>query len=544
MENNTPVVNNNNPYQSPGAPTYPSVMKEKVKRTFSGRENLFAWVCFILSYLFCLAIPIHKNPFGAFVVIVLMFVSTFAVLMVKGKKLQFMPLLVAVSAVAVSSCLIITANGFLRFFAFVYALVAYCYFLYAMSGDNRFYFADRMLLDFVKAVFVLPFYSLGDIFVAMFSGKTNKSGRFVLKLLVGAVIAIAPTAIVLSLLSYDSDFSGLMDRIFSFDNFSILEHIGALIFAIPVGAYVYGLFISAKDNKCNDMLTPLSCKKTMSTLKIAPVVTVLTAVIPVLFVYVVFFVSQWQYYVSAFTNVLPKDFSYAQYAREGFFQLCTVSVINLVILIVISLFLKQKDDKPSVVFRLLAVIISVFTLVLISTAAAKMIMYIDCYGLTPKRVYASWMILVLAVVFLLIIVKQFVSKLRLIALSLAVLVVLFSALALSNVDTIIAGYNVDRYLDGTLDTVDIDAMHELGDAAIPELVRLANILDKNNNTDIATAKLDEKSDKLYYDLVTLLRDEAAQLRVADDNNEGKDIWSFTVPSTKAEQALRSTTLLD
>jgi len=304
---------------------------------------------------------------------------------------------------------------------------------------------------------------------------------------------------------------------------------------------VYSLFISSTDNKCEGMLTPSKCKQAMSTLKIAPAVTVLTAVLPILFIYVVFFVSQWGYYMSGFTGVLPKDFSYAEYAREGFFQLCTVSVINLVIIIAISLFLKTKENKPSVILKTLSIIISLFTLVLISTAVAKMVMYIDCYGLTPKRVYSSWLMLVLAVVFVMIIIKQFVKKLRLIALSLAVLVVMFTALAVCGVDEFIAEYNVDRYVDGSLKTVDIEALDELGDAAVPQLVRLANILDEKNNTDIASEKLDETMDKMYFDLATLLRDRAIRLKVADKEKEA-DIFDFTIPTMKANKALRTTSI--
>ena len=180
-----------------------------------------------------------------------------------------------------------------------------------MTSENRFKFRDSILIDFTKAIFVLPFYSLSDMFVSMFEGAKNKGGKTILKVVIGFGLAVIPTAIVLSLLSYDSDFSKLMDTIFHIEDFNFLTHLVKLFLALPLGSYAYGIYISSFDKKCDKILTTASCKKSMTKMCIAPAVTVVTAVLPVLFVYVVFFISQWKYYVSGFTGVLPKGFSYA-----------------------------------------------------------------------------------------------------------------------------------------------------------------------------------------------------------------------------------------
>lgn len=513
---------------------------KKPPRKYSVKENIFAWASFFLAYLFTLSIPIHNNPLGLLVVIVLMYAVSTVAILIKGKKPQLMPILVGASAVVVSTSLILTSNQFLHFFTYLYSMIAYCYYIYGLSSEHKFRFSDSILIDFVKALFVLPFNSFSDMFVSMFSGKANKGGRFILKILLGFVVAIIPTMIIFALLSYDKGFSEIIEKIFNFEDFDLIKHIFKLFLALPLGAYAYGIYISSVDKKCENVLTPDSCKKSMVSMRFAPSVTVLAFILPILFMYVVFFISQWKYYVSGFTGVLPEGFSYAEYAREGFFQLCSVSVINLFILIVISLFLKRKEDKPSILLKVISVIFSVSTLVLISTALAKMVMYIDCYGLTSKRVYATWLMIVLALVFVMIIIKQFVKKLKLIALSMAVLVLMFTALSLSGVESFIARYNVDRYLDGTLTTVDVEALIELGDPAVPQLVRLADIFDEQNGTDIATANLVAFEDTMYYDLAYFLREEAVKLKY----NSQLDIWSFTVPSVKAEKALRSTTLLE
>ena len=170
--------------------------------------------------------------------------------------------------------------------------------------------------------------------------------------------------------------------------------------------------MASSDKRINDLFTAEECEKAATAIKIAPSVTVIAATLPLLFVYLVFFVSQWKYYVSGFTGVLPQGFSYAEYAREGFFQLCSVSVINLVITAVVILFMQRQGSGSTLVRRLICILFSLFTLVLIATALAKMGMYIESYGLTQKRVYASWLMLVLAVVFVLIPIGQFLERLQ------------------------------------------------------------------------------------------------------------------------------------
>ena len=49
-------------------------------------------------------------------------------------------------------------------------------------------------------------------------------------------------------------------------------------------------------------------------------------------VYAVFFVMQGGYIFGAFSRTLPEGMTVAQYARQGFFELCRVMALNLVLL--------------------------------------------------------------------------------------------------------------------------------------------------------------------------------------------------------------------
>jgi hypothetical protein len=268
--------------------------------------------------------------------------------------------------------------------------------------------------------------------------------------------------------------------------------------------------------------------------------------VPRVFIYLVFFIAQWGYYISGFTGVLPDEFSYAEYAREGFFQLCTLAVFNLGSILITNLCMRRNGEKSSKMIKLLTVIYSTVTLVLISTAISKIIMYIDHYGLTQNRMYAACMMVVLAIIFVLFIAKQFVPKIPLGKISIAASVAIFMVLALCNVDGAVARYNVDRYIKGDFATVDMASMESLGDAAVPELVRLAEHMDKLNGTDISMAEVyDCDEDDIYGQLVRILNkkaDEIADERYYREEGLG-GMFSFNLPALKAERALERIGLL-
>lgn len=520
---------NFNPYtpnfETPNLPvTTPTPPKKG--RGFSLTESIFAWLCLIFGYLFCRVYPISDSPFGGLLFTLILFISSFVAAKVMRKKISPKPLLAAFSAIVISASLIFTSSDFIHFFSYSYSLVILCYFIYSVNGNSvKRGLSDLIVADFIKALFIMPFCSFGYMFKAMFIGKTNGGKKVFLKILIGAGIAIIPTLIVFGLLSYDSDFTDLLDIIFDFNFEDIWSHIGSVILGVPIGLYIFGLFISSVDNKCKNVLSEEISAKLIKNIKIAPIATIIAAVVPILFLYIVFFVSQWKYYISGFTGVLPENFSYAVYAREGFFQLCTVAVINLVLITAVILFIKKGTIASNITLKTTVIVFSLATLILISTAIAKMVMYIDTYGLTQKRVYATWLMILIALIFILITLKQFVRKFKVVAISLIVCVSMFALLALPNVDAIIAKYNVGRYLDGSLETVDIEAMQELGSSAVPSLAELNEYLKE------ADRSIEEGS--LYYDVTRYLN------CIADDIEEkDKDIFAFTIPDALAEKALK------
>lgn len=523
---------------------------EKTKRVYTPLETAFAWFCFLAGYLFFRILPLEESRLGGFLFVLALFAGTAVFLHCKGTKIALLPAVIGSAACVLSASLILCANKEVCALAYTFTILTYLYFLGAACGSGYAHGISGMLAaDYLNAALLLPFASLGSIFRAAFSGKAAKSGgKIALRILAGAFLALVPTTAVAVLLSYDDGFTDLMHRIFSADVsiLTVFSHLNSVLFGIFAGMYIFGLYTSASDKSCTYTLTESGLRTAAHSLRCLDGVTVLCATVPLLFLYVVFFISQWQYYVSAFTGVLPENLSYAQYAREGFFNLCAVSFINLCVMTAALLLSRRKAEKSPVFLKAITVLYCVFTLVLIATAISKMVLYINTYGLTQMRVYSSVFMIALAVLFALILVKQFLSRTPAAAAAILCVFLLFSVLALGNADAYIARYNVDRYLNGTLDEADIDTLAELGDAGVPQLVRLAKIESEKLGTDVKTLLERHIGTSMHRRLATVLKTEAARFETEAQQDRGvmAQFFAFNIPAYKAQQSLIDAGLIE
>ncbi len=457
-----------------------------IARSYTTAEKIAAWFLVPLGYLFLRAGLTH--PLGTMFILWALLLLTAVLLGTRGTfgkqsipygAARYMGLAVYLSAIPGSLALFLSANYIIHALALVYCMLAYGYGVYAMTGNT----VERGLSDFVilelfRAVFQFPCRSLGEMPKAMGLGKGWKqAGKVVLRIAGGLSLTIVPTLIVYVLLRYDRSFRDTIAQIRT--NQDILDHLCDFILGFVIALLVFGLYATATGEKRMDG-TLERYRKTASAVHIFSSVTSWAAVAPVLCLYGIFFLSQWDNYMSAFTGTLPDAFSYATYAREGFFELCAVAVINLCLLVTTGLFTKREHREgeaplatPAV--RVLHGVLSLCTLILIATAMSKLLLYIEAYGLTVKRVYAAWFMALLALVFVLVIVKQFCPRLKLVALATAVTAVLWLGLGLANVEGRIADYNVERYIEGTLEAPDRHdlawELAELGVAAYPAKVR-------------------------------------------------------------------------
>ena len=138
---------------------------------------------------------------------------------------------------------------------------------------------------------------------------------------------------------------------------------------------------------------------------------------------------------------LPEGYTYAMYAREGFFQLLLVSLLNLVIVLVCMGFFKENR-----ILKGILTVMSLCTFVMIASSAMRMVIYISFYDLTFLRLLVLWGLGVLALLFVGVCLGIFRKGFPLFRYSCAVVTVLYLALSFSHPDYIIARVNVEKAL--------------------------------------------------------------------------------------------------
>ena len=95
-----------------------------------------------------------------------------------------------------------------------------------------------------------------------------------------------------------------------------------------------------------------------------------------------------------------------------------------------------------------------------------MVMYISEYGLTRLRFYTMWFMALCALIFVLIIVKQFKFDLNFAAWSSGVFTVMFAVLCFCSPDYVIAKYNVEMYNAGNIEELDRSQICSMSNDAV------------------------------------------------------------------------------
>ena len=202
------------------------------------------------------------------------------------------------------------------------------------------------------------------------------------------------------LISADDGFAQLLDGVadlFRFEwDIDLSEFLARLLLSLPVGAYLYGLIGGTlREDKAALCRRSTAIAEQMEALRGVPerVWLVLMALFCAL--YALFFAVQGQYLFGAFTGAPAEGFSVAEYARQGFFELCKVMAVNFALLWLVTRSSKA-DVRQQKAARALCLVLLAESLLLAVIAFSKLFLYIDIYGFTPKRLQSTWLVCVLA----------------------------------------------------------------------------------------------------------------------------------------------------
>ena len=182
-------------------------------------------------------------------------------------------------------------------------------------------------------------------------------------------------------------------------------------------------------------------------------------------VYLIFSIIQ---IVFLFTGgmILPKGYTYAEYAHQGFFQLLFLCIFNLIlVLCCMAVFEMNKWLK------MILLVFSACTYVIIASSAYRMILYISSYHLTFLRILVLWFLALLVVLMAGVIRSILKKDFPLFRYGMAVVTVFYLILSFSHFDYWIAKYNIAQ-MGAEISYYDMSYLCSLSTDAVPVLAEL------------------------------------------------------------------------
>ena len=332
------------------------------------------------------------------------------------------------------------------------------------------------LLDIAALLIVWPFRYISASTRTLFRGREGKKSQ-VKMVLIGLAAAVPVLIVAGALLSNaDAAFEGALRRFLDTIGISFVQALLAMILFFPLFSLLFGL---TRGEELPGAAPPAEAKGG----RLEPVIAA-SFLGAIAFLYLCYLFTQLAYFFNGFKGLLPEEYTAAEYARRGFFELCAVAAINLGLVLLVSGFTRKREDKklPAAVQALCASICA-FTLLLIITAESKMALYVSLFGMTRLRLMVSLFILLLAFSFVLLLAQLFLRKFAYMKILLAAGCALVLCMSFADIDRTVLRYNMWAWETGRLENLDVEAFRALGDAKIPYLIELSYSEDEGMRND-------------------------------------------------------------
>ncbi|MFA9375319.1 MAG: DUF4153 domain-containing protein [Lachnotalea sp.] len=269
-------------------------------------------------------------------------------------------------------------------------------------------------------------YPFADALEAIKSRQKKKNG--ILKYVFIGIMITVPLLfiIIILLLSADRIFENIFNHLLEL--LFVWKNLFTIIVMIVLSYITFYSFINALAKR--DIKEEDTDRRTQE-----PIIAI-TISVCISFIYLLFCGIQ---IVGLFCGQMkiPTGYTYAQYAREGFFQLLVVCAINLAIVLCCMAFFRNSK-----ILNVMLTIITICTFIMIASSAYRMLMYISIYQLTFLRIFVLWTLLVIAIIMLGIVINIYKNTFPLFRYSMVIVTIFYIGLAFSHPDYFIASYNM------------------------------------------------------------------------------------------------------
>jgi len=432
------------------------------------------------------------------------------------RKLNNLMWLFTVPILLLTITFFIYSNQILRILNFLIVPILIIMFSSLITRVNRSDWSDiRFIGDIAKRIFV-PFGFIHKPFSTLFRinihGGNDSKSRVLPKIFLGILISVPILAIIIWLLSSaDIVFKNLFLNI---PISRIIEHFLVIIIVSVYAICFLWALIKAFDEGQRPTYSKIKWK-----LFLDPVI-LLTILVLINVIYAIFSIIQFTYLFGGSSFVLPSSYTYAEYARRGFFELIIVSIINFGILLLGITFVKKDIKRIFVVIKTFITLLVIFTFILLVSAFYRMLVYEQAYGFTYLRIFVQTFMIMLFFLFIINIIYIWYPKLPIIKSYFIITLAIYIIMNFANVDVIIAKNNINRYFEtGQIDMV---YLKSLSYDAIPEMQRLLISVKSSS---------DSEEKQIAGDIIEYFNERKLDL-------ESQKSWqSFNISKYKAEKII-------
>lgn len=345
----------------------------------------------------------------------------------------------------------VRSNDALTFFNMLSVLVLLMMWAHYFSAESPLATTFASLLSLP---FRLAFESIfGGISVAMDANAAMKSAdqapRNLMPILRGVLLALPILIVFTALLgSADLIFAQRLESWFDVEDFDQMVQRILLVLTVAwltTGALAYAMtrgqrLISAEQRaKAGE-----APRKPVVTLQLGfTETTVVLTLVNLLFA--AFVTVQFAYLFGGARNISIEGYTYAEYARRGFFEMVAVSVLSLGLILLLNGLTKRNIKRQTIVFNALSTLTCASVTVMLISAHQRLSLYELTYGYSFLRIQSHTFILWLAIAFGWVVLMLWLSPSR-IAIGLLMCGLGFVAhLNLINPDALIVRHNFERF---------------------------------------------------------------------------------------------------
>ena len=179
------------------------------------------------------------------------------------------------------------------------------------------------------------------------------------------------------------------------------------------------------------------------------------------------------------------EINYAQYARQGFFQLMIVSIINLVTILMAKKNENIENKKENKYINMMCILMIAFTFIILVSSAVRMYFYESAYGYTTLRLLVYVVLATEAILLMPTILYVIDKRINLIKTYFVIILSSYVITNLVNINDIITERNVSRYFEtGKLDLYYLK--NQIGIDCIPEISGILETEEAMGHTDLHT----------------------------------------------------------